>query len=36
MEKIGMRHDTTADFDHPSCLEHDLIRQHVLYRIPRP
>jgi RimJ/RimL family protein N-acetyltransferase len=36
MEKIGMRRDPSNDFDHPSCLDNDLIRRHVLYRLRRP
>lgn len=36
MEKIGMQRDPDGDFDHPSCLDNDLIRRHVLYRLARP
>ncbi|MFM7225215.1 MAG: GNAT family N-acetyltransferase [Actinomycetota bacterium] len=38
MEKIGMRHDPTRDFDHPGidpARYPDFVR-HVLYRIARP
>ncbi|HTA51177.1 MAG TPA: GNAT family N-acetyltransferase [Candidatus Acidoferrum sp.] len=36
MEKIGMTHDPDDDFDHPSLLEGDPLRRHVLYRLKRP
>jgi RimJ/RimL family protein N-acetyltransferase len=36
MEKIGMKHDIDEDFDHPRCLDNDLIKRHVLYRLARP
>jgi 3-dehydroquinate dehydratase / shikimate dehydrogenase len=32
MEKIGMTHDPTADFDHPSIPEGSPLVRHVLYR----
>jgi len=32
MERLGMRHDTSDDFDHPS-VEDGPLRAHVLYRI---
>lgn len=35
MEKLGMHHDSAADFDHPTIpADHPLCR-HVLYRLPR-
>ena len=40
MERIGMVHDPTADFDHPALPEDSPLRRHVLYRVrasqPRP
>ena len=33
MEKIGMTHDSSGDFDHPSILPGHPFRRHVLYRI---
>lgn len=36
MEKIGMHHDPTADFQHPSVAEGHILRPHVLYRIGHP
>jgi RimJ/RimL family protein N-acetyltransferase len=35
MERIGMTHDPTDDFDHPRLAEGDPLRRHVLYRIGR-
>ena len=35
MEKIGMLHDATDDFDHPSLPAGHPLRRHVLYRIAR-
>jgi len=35
MEKLGMTHSASDDFDHPSLEGHPL-RRHVLYRIGRP
>jgi 3-dehydroquinate dehydratase/shikimate dehydrogenase len=32
MEKIGMRHDSKEDFDHPNLPEGHPLRRHVLYR----
>ena len=32
MEKLGMAHDPTADFEHPRAVGH--LRPHVLYRLP--
>jgi ribosomal-protein-alanine N-acetyltransferase len=36
MEKLGMAHDPTGDFDHPTLTADDPLRPHVLYRLPRP
>jgi RimJ/RimL family protein N-acetyltransferase len=33
MERIGMMHDPSADFDHPSFSEGSPYRRHVLYRL---
>ena len=33
MEKIGMTHDPTGDFDHPFLPDGHPLRRHVLYRI---
>jgi RimJ/RimL family protein N-acetyltransferase len=35
MEKIGMRRDIGADFEHPLLPEGHPLRRHVLYRISR-
>jgi RimJ/RimL family protein N-acetyltransferase len=35
MEKLGMTHDPTEDFDHPNVGEDDPLRRHVLYRLRR-
>jgi len=35
MEKLGMRYDPGADFDHPAVPEGHPLRRHVLYRIAR-
>lgn len=35
MEKIGMRHDPTGDFDHPNLPPGHALRPHVLYRLTR-
>jgi RimJ/RimL family protein N-acetyltransferase len=35
MEKIGLRRDPDADFDHPSVPLGDPLRDHVLYRLTR-
>jgi RimJ/RimL family protein N-acetyltransferase len=35
MEKIGMVHDSAADFEHPNLPEDHPLRPHVLYRIGR-
>ena len=36
MEKLGMVHDATGDFDHPNLVAGDPLRRHVLYRLGRP
>ncbi len=33
MERLGMRHDSKDDFDHPKLPEDSHLRRHVLYRI---
>jgi RimJ/RimL family protein N-acetyltransferase len=33
MEKLGMTHDATDDFDHPNLAASDPLRRHVLYRL---
>jgi RimJ/RimL family protein N-acetyltransferase len=35
MEKLGMTHDPSDDFDHPSLVVGHPLRRHVLYRIRR-
>lgn len=35
MEKLGMRHDPAADFDHPRVPPDSPLRRHVLYRLER-
>jgi RimJ/RimL family protein N-acetyltransferase len=35
MEKVGMVHNPTDDFDHPSLPAGHPLRRHVLYRIAR-
>ena len=35
MEKLGMRHDSADDFDHPRLPENHPLRRHVLYRLSR-
>jgi RimJ/RimL family protein N-acetyltransferase len=35
MEKIGMTHDPSEDFDHPGLPEGHPLRRHVLYRLRR-
>jgi RimJ/RimL family protein N-acetyltransferase len=36
MERIGMRRDFAADFDHPRIPDtHPALKRHVLYRLPR-
>jgi RimJ/RimL family protein N-acetyltransferase len=34
MERIGMTHDPTDDFDHPELQEGHRLSRHVLYRMP--
>jgi RimJ/RimL family protein N-acetyltransferase len=36
MEKLGMRRDPAADFEHPSIPEGSPLRPHWLFRLPRP
>jgi RimJ/RimL family protein N-acetyltransferase len=36
MERLGMRHDPSDDFDNPTVPEGSAIRPHVLYRLDRP
>ena len=36
MEKLGMTHDPSDDFEHPLLPERHLLSRHVLYRIARP
>ena len=36
MEKLGMTHDPSDDFDHPALPEGDALRRHVLYRLSPP
>jgi RimJ/RimL family protein N-acetyltransferase len=36
MERLGMTHDPTDDFDHPRLAPGDPLRPHVLYRLRRP
>jgi RimJ/RimL family protein N-acetyltransferase len=36
MEKLGMTHDPSDDFDHPALPEGHNLRRHVLYRVARP
>jgi RimJ/RimL family protein N-acetyltransferase len=35
MQRLGMSHDVTDDFDHPGIPEGHPLRRHVLYRIQR-
>ena len=35
MEKLGMTHDPSDDFDHPNILAGHPLRRHVLYRLAR-
>jgi RimJ/RimL family protein N-acetyltransferase len=35
MERAGMVHSPTEDFEHPSLVEGHPLRRHVLYRLPR-
>lgn len=34
MERLGMTHDPAEDFDHPRVPEGDVLRRHVVYRLP--
>lgn len=36
MEKLGMRHDPSASFDHPRLAPDHPLARHVLYRLARP
>jgi ribosomal-protein-alanine N-acetyltransferase len=36
MERLGMRHDPSEDFDHPALPEGHRLRRHVLYRLSAP
>lgn len=36
MERLGMRHDPSGDFDHPSLAPGHPLRRHVLYRLRAP
>lgn len=36
MERLGMKHDSSEDFDHPLLAEGHPLRKHVLYRLSRP
>jgi RimJ/RimL family protein N-acetyltransferase len=36
MEKLGMTHSASDDFDHPLLAEGHPLRRHVLYRLRRP
>ena len=36
MEKIGMTHSPSDDFDHPALPQGHPLRRHVLYRMARP
>ncbi|WP_380877148.1 N-acetyltransferase [Sphingomonas sp. DBB INV C78] len=35
MERLGFRHDTPGDFDHPALAESHPLHRHVLYRLSR-
>ena len=35
MERIGLRHEPSLDFDHPHVPEGNWLRRHVLYRLDR-
>jgi RimJ/RimL family protein N-acetyltransferase len=35
MEKMGMTHNASDDFDHPNLPEGHPLRRHVLYRLRR-
>jgi len=36
MERLGMTHNPSDDFDHPALAEGHPLRRHVLYRLARP
>jgi len=36
MERLGMRHDPSGDFEHPSLPPDHPLRPHVLYRLKSP
>jgi ribosomal-protein-alanine N-acetyltransferase len=36
MQKLGMTHDPSDDFDHPALPEGHRLRRHALYRMHRP
>ena len=36
MERLGMRYEQSADFDHPALAAGHPLTPHVLYRLPRP
>ena len=36
MERLGMTHDPSEDFEHPLLPEGHPLRRHVLYRLPAP
>jgi ribosomal-protein-alanine N-acetyltransferase len=36
MEKLGMTHDPSEDFDHPKLPPGHRLRRHVLYRLKNP
>jgi RimJ/RimL family protein N-acetyltransferase len=36
MQKLGMTHDPTEDFEHPNVASGDRLRPHVLYRLAGP
>ena len=36
MERLGMAHDPSGDFDHPGVPAGSPLRRHVLYRLSRP
>ncbi len=35
MERLGMKHDSADDFEHPRLPEHHRLHHHVLYRLSR-
>jgi ribosomal-protein-alanine N-acetyltransferase len=35
MERIGMTHDPSDDFDHPRVKDHPSLQRHVLYRLAK-